>query len=216
MAKNIYTIPVPREMLQRMDRSSSPAHIGKLRNAVDFVTPIGTPVLAAAEGIVTQINDDFYVGGPDASYWFFTNFITIRHSNGEFSRYDHLDYQSSKVKLNQKVLAGDEISKVGMTGYTYIPHLHFQVYVYTGYNIWTDFETIEIKDFKNILYSFLDKLGNSSCSRRRSDPSVILEFFLSINYYIKINSFFMMRCRVKYSEKDRIIHYVKKYYIAIS
>ena len=151
MAKNNYAIPVPMQMLQRIDRSSSPAHIGKLRNAVDFVTPIGTPVLAAAEGIVTQINDDFYVGGPDASYWFFTNFITIRHSNGEFSRYDHLDYKSSKVKLNQKVLAGEEISKVGMTGYTYIPHLHFQVYVYTGYNIWTDFETIEIKDFKNML-----------------------------------------------------------------
>ena len=57
----------------------------------------------------------------------------------------------SKVKLNQKVHAGEEISKVGMTGYTYIPHLHFQVYVYTGYNIWTDFETIEINNFKNML-----------------------------------------------------------------
>ena len=91
MAKNNYAIPVPMQMLQRIDRSSSPAHIGKLRNAVDFVTPIGTPVLAAAEGIITHINDDFYVGGPDASYWFFTNFITIRHSNGEFSRYDHFD-----------------------------------------------------------------------------------------------------------------------------
>ena len=41
MAKNIYTIPVPREMLQRIDRSSSPAHVGKLRNAVDFIAPIG-------------------------------------------------------------------------------------------------------------------------------------------------------------------------------
>ena len=151
MAKNIYTIPVPKEMLQRIDRSSSPAHVGKLRNAVDFVAPIGTSVLAAADGIVTCINEDSNVGGPDASYWFYTNFITIKHSNGEYSRYDHLDYKSSKVKLNQKVHAGEEISKIGMTGYTYIPHLHFQVYVYTGYNIWTDFETIEIKNFRNIV-----------------------------------------------------------------
>ncbi len=150
MAKNPYTIPVPREMLQRMDKSSSPAHIGKLRNAVDFIAPIGTSVLAAADGIVTYISDDFNVGGPDASYWLYSNFIIISHSNGEFSRYDHLDYKSSKIKLNQNVQAGDKISKVGMTGYTYIPHLHFQVFIITGYNIWTDIDTIEIKTFKNI------------------------------------------------------------------
>jgi murein DD-endopeptidase MepM/ murein hydrolase activator NlpD len=65
----------------------------------------------------------------DASCGFYTNFIVIRHSNGEYSGYDHLDYKSSKVELNQKVHAGEEISKVGMTGYTYIPHLYFQVYV---------------------------------------------------------------------------------------
>ena len=149
--KNRYMIPLPRKLLQRIDRSSSPAHIGKLRNAVDFIAPKGTPVLAAADGIVTYINDDFNIGGPDASYWFYTNNIIIRHSNGEYSRYDHLDYKSSKVKLNQNVLAGEEISKVGMTGFTYIPHLHFQVFVFTGYNIWTDFETLEIKNFRNIL-----------------------------------------------------------------
>jgi hypothetical protein len=106
--KNKYTTPVPGEMLQRIDRLSSPAHIGKLRNAVDFIVPIGTPVLAAADGIVTHINDDSNVGGPDVSYWFYTNFITIKHSNGEYSRYDHLDYKSSKVRLNQKVQAGSD------------------------------------------------------------------------------------------------------------
>ena len=150
-AKNSYRIPVPREMLQRIDRRSSPAHIGKLRTAVDFVVAENTPVLAAAEGVVTYIQDDSNIGGPDASYWFYTNFITIRHSNGEYSRYDHLDYKSSTVKLNQKVSAGKVIAKVGMTGYTYIPHLHFQAFLFTGYNIWTDFETLEIKRFRNIL-----------------------------------------------------------------
>ena len=54
-AKNSYRIPVPREMLQRIDRRSSPAHTGKLRNAIDFVVPKNTPVLAAAEGVVTYI-----------------------------------------------------------------------------------------------------------------------------------------------------------------
>ena len=102
MAKNKYTVPVPREMLQRIDKSSSPAHVGKLRNAVDFIAPKGTSVLAAADGIVTYINDDFNVGGPDASYWFYTNFIIFSHSNGEFSRYDHLDYKSLQGQIKSK------------------------------------------------------------------------------------------------------------------
>ena len=77
---------------------------------MDFIAPKGTPVLTSADGIVTYINDDFNMGGPDASFWFYTNFIVIRHSNGKYSRYDHLDYKSSKVELNQNIYAGEEIS----------------------------------------------------------------------------------------------------------
>jgi murein DD-endopeptidase MepM/ murein hydrolase activator NlpD len=142
--------PFSKKLLQRIDKSSSPAHISKLQIAVDFIAPKGTPLLAVADGFVTYT---MMISILDlvASRGFYTNFIVIRHSNGEYSRYDHLDYKSSKVELNQKVHAGEEISKVGMTGYTYTPHLYFQVYVYTGYNVWTDFKTIEIENFRNIL-----------------------------------------------------------------
>src|SRR5262245_7859040 len=40
-----YGLPVPKHLLQRIDRTSSPAHVGKLRNAIDFITDIETPVL---------------------------------------------------------------------------------------------------------------------------------------------------------------------------
>lgn len=149
--KNSYTIPIPKEMLQRIDRSSSPAHVGKLRNSVDFIASLGTPVLAAAEGVITYIKDDSNIGGPDPTYWPYSNFITIQHPNGEYSRYDHLDFKSSKVELYQKVQGGEMIAKVGVTGYTYLPHLHFQVFIFTGYNIWIDFETIEVNDFERII-----------------------------------------------------------------
>ena len=139
-----YVLPVPKISLERVDRTSSPAHIGNLRNAIDLIVPKNTPVLAAAEGIVTFVEDDSNIGGPDPVYMIHTNFITIMHPNGEYSRYDHLEYRSSKVRLGR---ACQEIAKVGMTGYTYIPHLHFQVFVFTGNNIWTDFDTIEVKDF---------------------------------------------------------------------
>jgi murein DD-endopeptidase MepM/ murein hydrolase activator NlpD len=44
--------PFSKKLLQTIDKSSSPAHISKLRNAVDFIAPKGTPVLAAADGVV--------------------------------------------------------------------------------------------------------------------------------------------------------------------
>jgi murein DD-endopeptidase MepM/ murein hydrolase activator NlpD len=40
--------------------------------------------------------------------------------------------QSSKVKVGQAVSEGQEIAKVGMTGYTFRPHLHFQVFIFTS------------------------------------------------------------------------------------
>jgi hypothetical protein len=36
-AINDYKLPVPKKLLQRIDRTSSPAHMGKLRNAIDFI-----------------------------------------------------------------------------------------------------------------------------------------------------------------------------------
>jgi murein DD-endopeptidase MepM/ murein hydrolase activator NlpD len=147
IAINKYKLPVPKDLLQHVDRTSSPAHVGKLRNAIDLIADIGTPVLAAEDGLVTSVKDTSNTGGASPSNWRHTNFVVIMHSNGEYSRYDHLSYNSSKVKVGQYVRAGEEIAKVGMTGYTYLPHLHFQVFVFTGSNMWTDFDTLEVKDF---------------------------------------------------------------------
>jgi murein DD-endopeptidase MepM/ murein hydrolase activator NlpD len=68
-------------------------------------------------------------------------------SNEEYSRYDHLAPRSSKVKVGQAVNKGQEIAKVGMTGYTFSPHLHFQVFIFIRSNIWIDFDTVSVQDF---------------------------------------------------------------------
>ena len=146
-ASNKYGLPVPRNVLERIDRTSSPAHIGRLRNAIDFIVPKNTPVLASAEGLVTLVKDDSDIGGPDPSYWAYSNFIAIKHLNSEFTRYDHLDYRSSEVRVGHYVHKGQVLGKVGLTGYTYIPHLHFQVFIITGPNFWIDYETLEIEEF---------------------------------------------------------------------
>jgi len=134
-------------LLKRIDRTSSPAHLGKLRNAIDFIVDEDTHVLAAAEGVVTFVKDNSNIGGSNPIYWSHTNFIVIMHSNGEYSRYDHLSYNSSMVKVGQYVKAGEDIARVGVTGYTYLPHLHFQIFVATGINVWTDFDTLKVQDF---------------------------------------------------------------------
>jgi murein DD-endopeptidase MepM/ murein hydrolase activator NlpD len=146
-AINRYRLPILRNLLDRLDRTSSPLHTGNLRNAIDFIVPEHTPVFAAANGIVTYVKDDSTIGGPNPIYQNYTNFITIMHANQEYSRYDHLAPLSSKVKVGQTVREGEEIAKVGMTGYTLLPHLHFQVFIFTGWNVWVDFDTLNVEDF---------------------------------------------------------------------
>jgi murein DD-endopeptidase MepM/ murein hydrolase activator NlpD len=95
IATNSYQRPVPKDRLICIDRTSSPAHMGKLRNAIDLIVPENTSVLAA-DSIVTIVKDDSNIGGANPIYWSYTNFIIIMHTNGEYSRYDHLVYRSSK------------------------------------------------------------------------------------------------------------------------
>lgn len=103
IAKNKYTLPIKEISIQRIDRHSSPAHIGKLRYSIDFIAPLNIPVLASGDGIVTYVKDDSNLGGPNPSYWNYSNFITIKHNNNEYSRYDHLAKGCSKVRHGQIV-----------------------------------------------------------------------------------------------------------------
>lgn len=143
-SKNHYFLPVPRKSLQRIDKTSSPAHVGQLEHAIDLIVPENTPVFAAADGIVTFVKDDSYTGGPSLDYWYDSNFIVIKHANGEYSRYDHLAGKSAQVRIGERVKKGQSIALSGMTGFTFLPHLHFQVFIFTGPNVWTDFQTLQI------------------------------------------------------------------------
>ena len=141
VARNRYQLPISLDNLISIDTHSSPAHLGRLENAVDFVAPENTIVLAAAEGTVTYVKDDSGIGGPSVNFWAYSNFISIKHQNEEYTRYDHLAFGSSKVRAGDIVIAGHEIAKVGITGYTYLPHLHFQVFVFTGPNLREDYQS---------------------------------------------------------------------------
>jgi murein DD-endopeptidase MepM/ murein hydrolase activator NlpD len=88
---------------------------GVLHGGIDIANAIGTPVLAASDGVVIS-------AGPYAGYG---NMIKLRHSDGTVTLYGHLS--SVLVDVGERVWAGDQIAKMGNTGNSTGPHLHFEV-----------------------------------------------------------------------------------------
>ncbi len=98
--------------------------------AVDIVMPEGTPVLAARDGVVMTVDNDFFGAGLDmARYGDRANNIRIVHSDGTMAVYAHLELESARVHVGDRVRAGQELALSGDTGYTNGPHLHFCVQV---------------------------------------------------------------------------------------
>lgn len=103
------------------------------RYAVDFATPVGTPVLAARDGTVMQAEGDFDGNGSDGeTFAARANFIRILHDDGTMALYAHLRQGGVLVRQGQRVRAGDRIGLSGNTGYSAGPHLHFVVQANRG------------------------------------------------------------------------------------
>ncbi|GHA96044.1 M23 family metallopeptidase [Streptomyces termitum] len=86
----------------------------------DFAVPVGTSVRAAAAGTVVKAGP--YGGGDGPAYG---NAIVVKHANGRYSQYAHLS--KIKVRIGQKVAAGQQIALSGNTGNSSGPHLHFEI-----------------------------------------------------------------------------------------
>jgi murein DD-endopeptidase MepM/ murein hydrolase activator NlpD len=87
--------------------------------AIDIAAPLGTPVMAASDGVVA------FVGHlPDGAM-----IVLVAHPGGYVSEYAHLDdtFALPPVKTGQAVNAGQVVGFVGLTGITTGPHLHFAV-----------------------------------------------------------------------------------------
>lgn len=89
---------------------------GMVNDGLNIAAPRGTPVRAAAEGVVLYSGNE--VRG-------FGNLVLIRHDNGWVTAYGHAD--RVLVRQGQRVRLGEEIARVGSTGAVGSPQLHFQV-----------------------------------------------------------------------------------------
>lgn len=96
--------------------------------AYDWAMPEGTPVLAAREGVVVGARSDCTVGAVDEALKNENNYVVLRHPDGTFSEYNHLRENGVRVKLGDRVTAGQLVGESGNTGYTSRPHLHFSVF----------------------------------------------------------------------------------------
>ncbi len=87
----------------------------KRHEGIDIVSRTGTPVISPASGVVTKAFKD---GG-------YGNLVEIKHGYGLVTRFGH----NSKifVKVGDHVKRGQVISKVGSTGHSTGPHLHYEV-----------------------------------------------------------------------------------------
>ncbi|MGG6296276.1 peptidoglycan DD-metalloendopeptidase family protein [Leptolyngbya sp. AN02str] len=91
---------------------------GRMHRGIDIGAPTGTPIYAAAAGVVE------FAGWNSGGYGYM---VDIRHPDGSRTRYAH----SSRlfVRAGQEVAQGDHIAAVGSTGYSTGPHLHFEIHL---------------------------------------------------------------------------------------
>ncbi len=89
---------------------------GRMHRGIDIAAPVGTPIFAAAEGVV--VKSGWNKGG-------YGNLVDIQHADGTVTRYAH-NYRLL-VQPGQQVEQGQQISLMGSTGRSTGPHLHFEV-----------------------------------------------------------------------------------------
>ena len=87
-------------------------------NAIDIAAPVGTPILASADGEVIIARTGGWNGG-------YGNYVVIRHSNGTQTLYAH--NSRNNVSAGQSVSQGDVIGFIGTTGKVTGAHLHFEI-----------------------------------------------------------------------------------------
>ncbi len=90
---------------------------GRMHRGIDIAGPIGTPITAAAPGVV--VTAGWNSGG-------YGNLVEIQHPDGSLTLYAHNN--RILVQVGQQVSQGQQIAEMGSTGYSTGPHLHFEIH----------------------------------------------------------------------------------------
>ncbi|NJN19935.1 MAG: M23 family metallopeptidase [Leptolyngbya sp. RL_3_1] len=91
---------------------------GRMHQGIDVAGPVGTPIYAAAPGVVQR--SGWNSGG-------YGNMVEVRHPDGSMTRYAH--NSRLLVESGQQVRQGQQIAEMGSTGFSTGPHLHFEIHL---------------------------------------------------------------------------------------
>lgn len=93
---------------------------GRKHQGVDFKAPVGTPVRATFDGVISRKNWNFRGNG---------NSLELEESGGKArtAMYLHLSELPASIKPGDRVKRGQVIAKSGNTGHSFAPHLHYQL-----------------------------------------------------------------------------------------
>ena len=96
---------------------------GTMHAGLDFAAPIGTPIYAAADGVVVEGKERYNVSGFGSWIW-----LDCQDSVGKDFIYGHVKHDGILVKAGDRVRAGQQIGVVGNEGESTGPHCHFEVW----------------------------------------------------------------------------------------
>ncbi len=99
------------------------ARWGTTHYGIDIANSIGTPIVAAADGVVIE-------AGPASGFGLW---VRILHDDGTITVYGHM--QDYSVSEGDRVKAGEQIARIGNRGQSTGPHLHFEVWDADGIKI---------------------------------------------------------------------------------
>ncbi|QIK49006.1 M23 family metallopeptidase [Gordonia hongkongensis] len=112
----LFTSPIP---LGSYDFTSAFAmRWGTMHGGIDMAAPLGTPIHAATDGVVIKAE-------PASGYG---HWVQIQAADGTVTMYGHMASSGVLVTEGQRVTAGDVIALVGNEGFSFGPHLHFEVW----------------------------------------------------------------------------------------
>jgi hypothetical protein len=147
------------------------SHDGRQTFAWDFAMPEGTPVLAAADGIVVETIDLYTEGAPDKALEDRNNKIILDHGGGHFSMYAHLQKAGVLVELGQRVVRGQVIGRSGNTGFSAGPHLHFAVVDHRNRSLPVCFADVEVGvPIQGMIYR---RGPETSDPAEKSEPAIV-------------------------------------------
>jgi murein DD-endopeptidase MepM/ murein hydrolase activator NlpD len=124
----VYELPFKSGKIQLVTQGYMGKYSHSGEHALDFRLHKGQSICAARGGVVTEVFEESYRTFYNRKHSYKANFVVIKHDDGSFSKYMHIDFKGVLVELGDNISSGQVIAKAGNTGNSTMAHLHLVCY----------------------------------------------------------------------------------------